>query len=175
MIKLDAAQLRVHEPTEAELAEVRKSRRDIYILLDDVYDTYNIGTFFRLADAVGAKKLFLCGRTECPPNPRIFKASVGTERWVDWQYQSSAVETIRQLKTQHSKLKTVAIEQSSKSIPLFQASLHLPILLVVGSETRGISAEILAECQQVIEIPMFGVNKSLNVIVAASMVLGRLI
>lgn len=155
---------------------MKARRRELYLMLVDVYDTYNVGGLFRLADAMGVKKIYLCGRTECPPNPRIEKASVGTHRWVEWEYCESAFLQIRQLKTKNLKLKTVAIEQAENSVPLSEAKLELPpLLLVLGSETGGLSAAVLAECQQIVEIPMYGVNKSLNVIVSAAMALSKLV
>ena len=88
--KLDAKQLRVSKPSSQDISKIK--RREIYIICDNILDTYNIGSIFRLADAVAAKKIYLCGATETPPNSRISKASVGTEKWVEWQYASTAVE-----------------------------------------------------------------------------------
>ena len=72
-------------------------RNEIYIVLDNVLDTYNIGSIFRLDDAVAAKKIFLCGETEIPPNHRIKKASINTTEVVEWEYAESALQAIRNL------------------------------------------------------------------------------
>ena len=72
MMKLNAQQLRTQEPDEKLVKSIRKN--PIYIILDNVLDTYNVGAIFRLADAVAAEKVFLCGGTETPPNPKIKKA-----------------------------------------------------------------------------------------------------
>lgn len=64
-------------------------------------DTYNIGSIFRLADAVALKWVYLCGETETPPNSRIKKASINTTEWVTWTYKETAVETVHELKTQN--------------------------------------------------------------------------
>lgn len=171
--KLDAKKLRVSEPTEADLAKIK--RREIYIILDNVLDTYNIGSIFRLADAVAAKKVFLCGGSETPPNSRIAKASIGTDKWVGWQYASTAVEAIAKVKSQSEKCKVIAIEQSKKSLDFRKANYELPIAFVVGHETEGVSKEALKMVDQVVEIPMFGVNKSLNVMVSLAIVLFKVI
>jgi len=118
----------VSEPTKDQLEAIKSRRREIYLLLDNIYDTYNVGGCFRLADAVGGKKMYLCGRTECPPNPRISKASVGTDKWVDWEYGESALEQIRQLTFNIKHLTVVGIEQSEKSIPLNKAKLEQPLI-----------------------------------------------
>src|SRR3989338_7554312 len=105
MKRLNAQQLRTGEPDPNVIKKIRKN--PIYIICDDVLDTYNVGAIFRLADATACEKVFLCGQTESPPNPRIKKASINTWKWVEWEYASTAVEAIAKLKTQNSKLKTI--------------------------------------------------------------------
>lgn len=83
MKKLNAKILRKKKPAEDILKKIK--RTPIYFVLDEVLDTYNIGSLFRLADAVAAEKVFLCGKMEYPPSSRIHKAAVGTENWVPWE------------------------------------------------------------------------------------------
>src|SRR5204863_7806268 len=96
MIKLNAKQLR---KGKAGRGKGKVKKQEIYIVLDNVLDTYNIGSIFRLADAVAAKRIYICGESEIPPNHRIKKASIKTTEWVDWEYCESALEAIRKLKT----------------------------------------------------------------------------
>lgn len=174
MLKLTAKELRRRKPTKEELGAVK--RNPIYLVLDNVLDTYNIGGLFRLADAIGAQKVILCGETETPPSSRIHKAAVGTEEWVPWQYAESAASAIANLKTENEKLKIVAVEQSDRSIPYTQTGNwklengNSAVAVVVGHETKGVSKNVLKIADLVVEIPMFGVNKSLNVIVSAAIV-----
>ena len=170
-MKLAAKQLRASEPTKSDLEKIR--RRDIYIICDNVLDTYNIGSIFRLADAVAAKCVYLCGDSETPPNSRIAKASVGCDKWVLWQYASTAVEAIAKVKVQSAKCKVIAVEQNKGSIDYRKANYELPIAFIVGHETEGVSKEALALADQTVEIPMFGVNISLNVMVSLAIVLFR--
>lgn len=169
MLKLGARELRTTKSTEAKKTQIKKN--PIYIILDSVLDTYNVGAIFRLADAVAAEKVFLCGQTETPPNTRIKKASINTTEWVEWEYASTAVDAIRELKTQNSKIKTIAIEQDAGSVPYDKADYKFPIALVVGNETSGVSKEVLDMCDQIVEIPMRGVNKSLNVMISLGIIL----
>ncbi len=169
MIKLGASSLRTTIPSKEEIAKIKKN--PIYIILDNVLDTYNIGSIFRLADAVSAQKVILCGETEIPPHTRIKKASINTTEWVAWSYASTAVEALQELKIQNSKLKIVAIEQNEQSVPYDQVEYQLPIALIVGHETRGVSQEVLDLCDQIVELPMWGVNISLNVMVSLGIVL----
>src|SRR3989344_5284040 len=115
-MKLNAKQLRVTRPTEDELARIE--RKPIYLVLDNVLDTYNIGSIFRLADAVAAREVILCGGSETPPSSRIHKAAVGTETWVPWRYAPTAVKALAELKIKNEKLKIVVLEQDERAVSL---------------------------------------------------------
>lgn len=173
MKRLNAKQLRTTEPDPEKIKRLKKN--PIYIVLDNVLDTYNVGAIFRLADATGCEKIYLCGQTETPPNPRIKKASINTWKWVTWSYASTAVEALQELKVKSSKLKVIAIEQNNKSIKLKDFEPTFPICIVVGNETYGVSKEILKIADRIVELPMFGVNKSLNVMVTLGIVLYRIV
>lgn len=168
-MKLGARELR-DLPEEGTSAKIK--RRPIYLILEDVYDTYNVGGLFRLADALAFEKIYLCGTTETPPNHKIKKASIGTYKIVPWEYCKNAKEAFSKLSIINGQLSIniVAIEQNEKSIPYTKAEYKLPLALVVGNETSGISKETLKLCDHVVEIPMHGINKSLNVIVSAAIV-----
>lgn len=172
---LNAKKLRSFQSSAVSRQIKTIERNDIYIVLDNVLDTYNIGAIFRLADAVAAKKVYLCGGTDIPPNPRIKKASINTTEWVEWEYSASAREAISKLKTKNSKLQIVVIEQTGKSIRFDKLEYKLPICLVVGNETYGVSREVLDMAYTIVEIPLFGVNRSLNVMVSLAVVLYQVV
>jgi tRNA G18 (ribose-2'-O)-methylase SpoU len=69
----------------------------------------------------------------------------------------------------------IAIEQSKKSIPYAKMKVEFPVALVVGNETIGVSKEVLKMADEIIELPMFGVNISLNVMVSLAIVLYKII
>lgn len=165
---LKAKELRKSKPTPKEFAKIK--RNPIYLVLDQVIDTYNIGSLFRLADAIAAEKMYLCGEMEYPPSSRIHKAAVGTEAWVPWEKTSSAARTARQLAAKAVQI--IAVEQSPKSIAFTRlpVGLRFPCAIVVGNETTGISQEVLKKADVVVELPMYGVNKSFNVWGSASVV-----
>jgi len=147
-------------------------RRPLYIILEDVLDTYNIGGFFRLADAVGAKKIYLCGGCATPPDPKIMKASVGTYRLVPWEYAPDAAAVIKKLKKSVG-LATIAVEQSASSFDYRDIMYDYPIAFLFGNESTGLSAAVLDLADKTVEVPMYGFNKSLNVMVAAGIVIYR--
>ncbi len=161
MFKLGAKDLRKTRPTPETFKTIK--RNPIYLVLDRVIDTYNIGSLFRLADAIAAEKMYICGDTEYPPSSRIHKAAVGTEEWVPWEKRDSAIETEKELKAKGVYI--IAVEQSPRSISISNLStkIQFPCAIVVGNETDGISKDVLNLADIIVELPMFGVNKSFNV------------
>jgi len=160
MFKLGAKDLRKTRPTPETFATIK--RNPIYLVLDRVTDTYNIGSLFRLADAIAAEKIYICG-AEYPPNSRIHKAAVGTEEWVPWIKFDKTSEAVKELKDKGVQI--IAVEQSPLSTPysLLSTKLQFPCAIVVGHETDGVSKEVLDLANIITELPMFGVNISLNV------------
>jgi len=168
-MKLNAQALRT-QPVDEEVARSIK-KNPITIILDNVLDTYNIGSIFRLSDAVAAEKVYLCGTTETPPNTRIKKASINTWQWVDWTYVPTTLEAIEQYRKQYPSGQIIAIEQNKKSIPFENITYSFPCAVIVGNETYGVSNEVLTKVDTIIELPMFGINTSLNVMVTTGIIL----
>jgi tRNA G18 (ribose-2'-O)-methylase SpoU len=172
--RLNARQLRKGEEEDIGKKLDKIERNDIYIILESVYDTYNIGGLFRLADALAVKGLYLCGDMETPPNARIMKASIGTYKVVPWMYRENAQVAIAELREKHPEgIDIVAVEQDARAEPLESVSFRKPMALILGNETFGVTPETLALADRIVEIPMWGVNKSLNVIVSAAIVAYR--
>ena len=169
MLKLNAKELRT-TPVDEEAAKTIK-KNPITIILDNVLDTYNVGSIFQLADAVAAEKIILCGQTLTPPNSRIKKASVNTTGWVYWEYKESTLAAINDLRSTISNLTVVAVEQDARSKPFHKVRYEFPLAIVVGNETTGVSKEVLDMADMIVELPMWGVNKSLNVMVSCGIVL----
>ena len=168
LLKLKAAELRNVSPSKADLKKIK--RREIYFILDNILDTYNTGGMFRLADALGVKKIYLCGVTETPPNTRIKKASINTTEWMKWEYFETASKAIKSLRSKVKNIQVVAIEQDKKSVRYTEIDYKLPIAFVVGNETDGMSKESLDACDNIAEIPMWGINTSMNVIISLGIV-----
>jgi tRNA G18 (ribose-2'-O)-methylase SpoU len=168
MFKLGAKELRKTRPTPETYQTIKRS--PIYLVLDNVIDTYNIGSLFRLADAIASEKVYICGDTEYPPSSRIHKAAVGTEEWVPWEKIGSTISAVKKLKADGVQI--VAVEQDSRAIPytLVATKVNFPVAIVVGNETEGISASVLDSADIITELPMFGVNKSFNVWGSAAVV-----
>jgi 23S rRNA (guanosine2251-2'-O)-methyltransferase len=169
MQRLKPDELRTTVRDEEKYKKIK--RNPIYIILDNVLDTYNIGAIFRLADAVAAERVIICGESETPPHTRIKKASINTTEWVPWEYAETAVSAIQNLKSRIQNLQVVAIEQDERAVPFQTPVYEFPIAFVVGHETHGVSKEVLDMCDEIVELPMFGINTSLNVMVSLGIVL----
>lgn len=167
MVRLNSSQLRTTLPSEEDKQKLK--RNPIYLILDNVLDTYNIGSLFRLADAVSAEKIYLCGECETPPSTRITKAAIDTEKWVPWEYRKSAIEVVNELK--QIGVQIVSLEQSEKSVAYDKANYKFPIAVVSGNETYGVSREVLDASDIIAEIPMHGINVSLNVVVSSGILI----
>ncbi|MEI6532859.1 MAG: TrmH family RNA methyltransferase [Candidatus Roizmanbacteria bacterium] len=170
MLKLNAKELRDVDENVAEHAIHEIKRNPIFFILDNVYDTYNIGGLFRLADGLAIEKMYICGSSEIPPNPRIAKASVGTYKVVPWEYKETASDAIKELRMRSEEIEIIAVEQSDTSVPYTHIEYTSPVAIILGNETFGVAKETLDLCDYVAEIPMWGINKSLNVIISAGIV-----
>lgn len=167
-MKLNSHQLRKSRVGESQKLQQEIRRNPIVLVLDNVLDTYNIGSFFRLADALGAQKLYLCGPVVTPPNIKIHRSSIGTWKWVPWEQVDEVGDCLKKLKSEGYQI--IACEQTKDSLEYTQASYQPPIAIVAGSESFGINQDTLKLVDKIVEIPMFGINISLNVLIATSII-----
>lgn len=171
MEKLNAKQLRKKKADKILLSKIKRS--PIYLVLDEVNDTYNIGSLFRLADATAIKKVYLCGKMDFPPSSKIHKAAVGTENWVPWEKRDTTLEVVKELKDKGVKI--IAVEQHSNSISYSNLKTTFPCAIVVGNETYGVRKEVIEEADIIVELPMLGINKSFNVWGTAAVIVYKII
>src|SRR5258708_35476721 len=124
-MKLDAKKLRLSEHDPEAFEKIK--RNSVYIIVDNVLDTYNIGSIFRLADAVAVEKVYLCGGTETPPHHRIKKASINTTEWVPWEYKKTALEATNELREKVKNIQIISVEQNDKSVSYDQIDYQFPV------------------------------------------------
>lgn len=153
--------------------------KEIAVLLHNVRSTHNVGSIFRTADAAGVGRIYLSGYTPLPldrfgrPQKDIQKTALGAEQSVTWSSVKNPRRTIDALKQKGWKI--VAVEQDSASVDYRTYRIQDPTLFIFGNEVRGISRALLSRCDAILEIPMRGKKESLNVSVAAGVVLFRAI
>jgi len=146
----------------------------VIIVLDNIRSMHNVGSVFRTADAFLLQSIYLCGYTPQPPHRDIHKTALGATETVDWKYFKTAVEAIDLLK--ESGYAIAAVEQVEKSIPLsdFSSGQFEKLAVVFGNEVSGVGEDVLKICDAYIEIPQLGMKHSLNISVAAGIVLWEL-
>lgn len=137
----------------------------VYVILNSIRSSYNVGSVFRTSDGAMIEKLYLCGYTPHPPKKEILKTALGATESVSWEYVKDPIAVIKDLKSMGIKI--CALELTENSIPYFELTKDdFPLALVVGNEISGVSQEILDQCDLSIEIPQYGIKQSLNVAVA---------
>ena len=147
------------------------------LVLHNIRSVYNVGSIFRTADAAGVEKIILSGYTPSPtdhfglPRKDFAKVSLGAEQTIPWIQTKTLAAAIKQLKKENYFV--VAVEQAPNATSLFdfEAPRNKKLALVLGNEVRGIAKQSLKSMDAIIEIPMRGKKESLNVSVAAGIVL----
>lgn len=145
----------------------------VAVLLDDVRSLYNVGAFFRTADAVGAAGLYLCGITGRPPHRAIAKTALGAEGSVPWEHAWDPLAAVEALRGRGYQI--AAIETSARAVDLFAWRPAFPVCLVFGHEVEGVRPVLAAACDTHVRIPMLGLKHSLNVATAGGVVLYELL
>jgi tRNA G18 (ribose-2'-O)-methylase SpoU len=143
----------------------------LVLVLDNIRSGLNVGSIFRSADAFLAEELVLCGITAQPPHREILKTALGSTETVPWRYESDVVQALQGLRA--TGYRVLAVEQASPRTWLHEVA-PTPgerYALLLGNEVDGVSPAALAHCDGAIEIPQFGAKHSLNVAVAAGIVL----
>lgn len=146
----------------------------IIVVLDNIRSMHNVGSVFRTSDAFLVNAIFICGYTAQPPHAHINKTALGATETVDWMYYPTSLDAINDLKS--NGYKVYGIEQTDNSISLETLDV-LPeekIAIVFGNEVTGVDDTVLEACDGSIEIPQLGMKHSLNISVAAGIVLWKL-
>ena len=154
---------------EGKLDESERVVQDKILVLDRIRSPYNVGAIFRSAEAFGISRIVLVEGTASPEHVRALRTSRGTTSVVPWSFMSES-DVISLLKG-YEPASVIALELGGTSINEFE----FPSggVAVLGSEEFGISPEILSCCGSRVSIPMGGAKGSLNVSVAAGILLQR--
>ena len=145
----------------------------IYVVVENVRSLFNVGAIFRTADGVRVSRIYLTGFTGQPPRKEIRRVALGAEDVVPRTYCPTSLEAIEALHRQG--VQVVALEQGKTSADYRAFPYRLPVGFVVGHEVEGVCRETLRACDGVVQIPMLGHKVSLNVSVAAGVMLYELL
>ena len=149
-------------------------KNPVIAVLDNIRSMHNVGSVFRTADAFLIEAICLCGYTPQPPHRDIHKTALGATETVDWLYCPQAADAVLELKQRGYKVYAVEQAEGSMSLGKFVAPAGEKIAVVFGNEVEGVQGELLKLCDGCIEIPQFGMKHSLNISVAAGIVLWEL-
>lgn len=145
-------------------------RHPITVMVDNVRSLYNVGSLFRTADSALIAELILCGYTPHPPRKEIEKTALGATNTVPWRYFEKPETAVETLRAEGKKIIAVEIADKHRMYDELQAE-DYPLVLILGNEITGITDSVMAMVDDVVEIPMYGVKHSLNVSVAAGIVI----
>ncbi|MHA4844256.1 RNA methyltransferase [Flavitalea antarctica] len=168
--------LTMEELNRKSVSQFKDSEKiPIVVVLDNIRSMHNVGSVFRTSDAFLIERMFLCGYTPQPPHRDIQKTALGATDTVKWDYVEQTTEAISQLKALGYLV--YAIEQAHLSVPLHSFSLDpgQKLAVVFGNEVTGVADDVLALCDGCLEIPQLGMKHSLNISVAAGIVLWELV
>ena len=168
--------LSMDELKRKSVDEFKQSQKmPVVIVMDNIRSMHNVGSVFRTADAFLVSAIYLCGYTPQPPHRDINKTALGATETVDWKFYPEASMAVEELRNEGYTV--FAVEQVEKSVLLHQfAGMNNEKLAVVfGNEVTGVGEQVLTLCDGSIEIPQFGMKHSLNISIAAGIVLWEIV
>ena len=160
------------ELNRKSIDDFKKSKKTAAIvILDNIRSIHNVGSIFRTSDSFLIEKIIISGYTATPENDRMKKTALGSSDSVDWEYSDDIIETIKKLKKKDVKI--ISIEQADESLKIekFNPVTGTKYAFIFGNEVDGVSDDIINVSDEVVEIPQVGTKHSLNVSVAAGIVL----
>ena len=151
------------------LADSEAARRvPFLVLLDGIEDFHNLGAIIRTAECAGVDAVLLPKRRSAPVNETVGKTSAGAVEYMPLVQIGNISQTLKKLKKQGFWIIGADMEGE---MDYFHSSLTEPVVLVIGSEGRGISHLVKENCDILVQIPMFGQVNSLNASVAAALLM----
>jgi tRNA G18 (ribose-2'-O)-methylase SpoU len=151
------------------------NKKPIVVVMDNIRSMHNVGSVFRTADGFLISGICLCGFTPQPPHRDIHKTALGATETVHWVHYLNTLDAVHELKEKGYKV--FAIEQTTGSISLENFKIqnpafnNIPLAFIFGNEVDGVDQQVIENCDGVIEIPQWGMKHSLNISVAAAIVL----
>lgn len=148
--------------------------KSILLILNDIRSSENVGSIFRTGDAANVERIYLTGYTPSPvdrfrrPNKKLAKAALGAELCVNWEHRDLH-ELINELKREGVTI--ASVEQAPNAIAYDSYTPPMRVAYILGNEVSGLPEEVLKVSDVILEIPMHGTKESLNVSVAAGIIL----
>lgn len=167
-IQLTKEELRKHKPNRDDY--ITHPKIPLVLVLDNVTNSHNIGSFIRLADAFAIEKVIVCGELTIS-DKKLNKASRNEAKWVCVEYSDDTTSSLQTLMNEGHTI--YSVELCHESVDYSSVTYSSPSALVLGNERKGVSEAALKLSHQHIHIPMFGMGNSLNVSTAGAIVLAE--
>ena len=150
-----------------------REKRGVAVVLDNVRSAFNVGSVFRSCDAFAVDKLYLCGICAVPPSAEIHKSALGAEASVEWEHCPDTLQLVERLRAEGWTVVSVEQTVRSQMLDSFEPEPGRRYALIFGNEVDGVRQEVVDASDLSLEIPQWGTKHSLNVSVAAGVVLWK--
>ncbi|WP_417335721.1 RNA methyltransferase [Halobacteriovorax marinus] len=147
--------------TEDDFAKINDEPNPIHLVLDNLRSSFNVGSLFRTAEAIGIKEVHLCGYTPTPENSKTAKSALGTDKWIKWSYWESSLDCIDALKERGVDIYAFETEKNAKALEEVREIRECAIVL--GNERYGLNESVLNRSDEILKIRLDGKKNSLNV------------
>lgn len=143
---------------------------DVSVMVDQIRSPFNVGSLLRIIDNFGFREFIHSTETLSLQHPQLKKSARGCERWIPVSYVEDPVKFL-----EHTNKPVIGLEKKDTGIEIQDWQPPASCILVAGNEEYGISDAILKRCSEIIEIPMFGYKKSMNVHHAVAIAAQRIV
>ncbi len=150
------------------ISSTKKTPSPLILILDSIQDTHNVGAILRTADCSGVNGIIVTKNNSAPINETVVKTSAGATAYVKIVQVNNLANTIDELKQNGFWIVGSSLDNAK---PYTEVDYKIPIVLIVGNEEKGIRKLTADKCDFLVKIPMLGKLQSLNVSVAAGILL----
>ena len=167
-----AAELKPYQTVSLEeiIIKANKKNKKIIVMLDNINDPHNLGAILRSADVFEAAGIVLPKHNSVSLNATVAKTSAGAINYVPVAVVNNLNQAIKTLKEEGY---WVVSTDGSATIDYSSIKYDFPVVVVIGSEGKGVSPLVLKKSDYVVKIPQFGHVNSLNASVAAGILLAE--
>ena len=167
-----AAELKPYQTVSLEeiILKARKKEKKIIVMLDNINDPHNLGAILRSADVFEASGIVLPKHNSVSLNATVAKTSAGAINYVTVAVVNNLNQAIKTLKDEGY---WVVSTDGSATIDYSSIKYDFPVVVVIGSEGKGVSSLVLKNSDYIVKIPQFGHVNSLNASVAAGILLAE--
>ena len=153
---------------ERILSVLKRRQKDLTLVLNNIHDPHNVSAILRSCDAFSVFQVQLLYNSQ--PFPSLgHKSSASAKKWLEIKRYTESQELMQDLRSQ--RMQTLTAGFGPKAVPVYDWDLTLPTAIILGNEHSGVEQEVISQASGEIYIPMQGMVQSLNVSVAAAIIL----